>query len=94
MKKAVWLEAKPLSLRNEYSNGNNAPPAMPMINKAAPVFVNFPRPLIAKGKIDGHINALAKPSNAINVMAVYPFDINTQMLNRIPRMAEIARAFC
>ena len=92
MKKAVWLEAKPLSLRSEYNNGNNAPPAMPMINNAAPVFVNFPKPFIANGKIEGHINALAKPSNAINEMAVYPFDINTQTLNTIPRMAEIARA--
>jgi len=70
IKKAAWFEAMPWSFSDEYSKGINAPPAMPIINKAAPVFVNFPKLSIANGKMEGHINALAKPSNAIKVMAV------------------------
>lgn len=43
-----------------------APPAIPIISSAEPVLVNRPKPLMANGQMAGHINALAKPSRAIN----------------------------
>ena len=67
------LFGKPtLSFKTPYKSSSNAPPAIPIINKADPILVNRPNPLIANGKMAGHINALAKPNNAIKVIAVYP----------------------
>ena len=88
------LENIPLSFKVVYKSGSKAPPAIPMINNADPVFVNLPNPFIAKGKIAGHIKALANPSKAMNVMEAYPLVTNTAMLKIIPSTAETARAFC
>lgn len=70
IRKETELEKIPLSFKVVYNNGMIAPPAIPMTSSAEPVFVNLPSPLIANGKIAGHINALAKPSKAIKVIAV------------------------
>ena len=55
-----------ISERCPYTKGRMAPPAIAMINKADPILVNLPRPLIANGKMEGHINELAKPNKAMN----------------------------
>ena len=51
-----------------YICGIMAPPAIPMIRMADPIFVNFPSPSMARGKIAGHIRAFANPRRAIKKM--------------------------
>ena len=72
--------------------GNKAPPAMPTINNAEAVFVNFPNPFIANGQIAGHTNALAKPRIAIKKTDVAPVVKMAPNENKIPRMAENFKA--
>ena len=55
-----------------YTCGSMAPPAIPITSKAEPIFVYLPKPLIASGNIVGHINELARPNKAINIMLKYP----------------------
>lgn len=47
------------------TGGKTAPPTIAIISSAEPVFINLPKPSIAKGQIAGHIKALAKPNKAI-----------------------------
>ena len=55
-----------------YNTGTTAAPAMPITNRAEPILVNLPNPSMASGQMEGHISELARPSRAMNVMAVYP----------------------
>ena len=71
-----------------------APPTMPIMSNAAPIFVNFPRLFIANGQMEGHINALEKPSNAKQKTAVSP-DVNIDASTSIILKIVLAtNAFC
>ena len=64
-----------------------APPTIPIISNAAPIFVNLPKPLMARGQMAGHIIALENPSKAKQVIATVPFantaNTTSTMLRRI-----------
>ena len=71
-----------------------APPAMPMISNADPILINLPSPAMAKGKIAGHMSALANPNKAIKTIEVKPLVANTQMVKIIPKMADSFNPVC
>ena len=52
-----------------------APPAIPIIKSAAPVFVNLPSPSIANGQMAGHMIAFENPKPAKQMTAGIPFNI-------------------
>ena len=65
-----------------------APPPIAIINIDDPVLVKLPKPLRAKGQIEGYINAFANPSNAINTTEIRPEVNKAHRQNRIPANAE------
>ena len=77
-----------------YSGGKTAPPTIPIINNAAPIFVNLPRPLIAKGQIAGHITAFEKPSNAKQKTAIIPVVKMASNTSTIDKTTLQTNAFC
>ena len=62
---------------------------MPITSSAEPVSVNWPSPLIASGKIAGHIIALAKPSAATKPTETEPVAANAPITSNAPRAAEL-----
>ena len=68
-------------------SGKIAPPAIAIISKEEPIFVNLPKPSIAKGKIAGHIKELANPNKAIQSTAVYPVEKIAPSENNTPKIA-------
>src|SRR5690606_41073262 len=83
-----------VSFKNPYTKGHMAPPAMPIIIMAEPVFVNLPNPLIPRGKIAGHINEFAIPSKATKIKDVVPV-VNTDTAEkRIPTIVHMRKANC
>ena len=72
-----------------------APPEIAMINKAEPVFVNFPKPSNVKGQIAGQTKAFAIPKPATNKTDIKPVVFKMQKLNTIPKIALAIKAvFC
>ena len=76
-----------------YSNGKIAPPAIAMINKAEPILVNLPNPVMANGKMAGHINELARPSAAMKPTEIYPWVAIAATEKTMPSNAHIFSAF-
>ena len=52
--------------------GKSAPPQIPMISNAEPVFVKRPSLSIASGQIDGHMREWAKLKRMIKIMETVP----------------------
>src|SRR6185436_14580286 len=74
--------------------GNTAPPAIPTINNADAVLVNFPNPFIASGQMAGHTNALASPRIAMKKMDVVPEVKMAAREKRMPSIADSINAVC
>src|SRR5690606_12401210 len=70
-----------------YSGGIIAPPEMAIISRADAVFVNFPRPVKAKGQMAGHTKALAIPKAATNSTDTNPFVKTIHNEKTIPNRA-------
>ena len=64
-----------------------------MISSEEPMRVNRPRPSMASGQMDGHINELARPSREIKTTEGKPWVSNAENANTSPAMADIYRAF-
>ena len=76
-----------------YINGKMAPPAIAMINKAEPILVNLPSPVMANGKMAGHIRELASPNAAMKPTEKYPEVTIAATEKTIPSKAQIFNAF-
>src|SRR4030095_6821972 len=85
----------PIDSPSEAHNlGNTAPPAIPTINNAEAVYVNFPNPFIASGQMAGHTNALASPNIAMKKTEVVPDVKMAPRENRMPSIADSIKAIC
>ena len=64
-----------------------------MMSSDEPVGVNFPNPAMASGQIDGHINELGSPSNAIKVTDTIPWVDSAAATNTSPITADTCNTF-
>lgn len=82
-----------ISLKYPYASGRSAPPAIPIINNADPVFVNFPKPSKDSGQMHGHIRVFAKLNNTTKAIDTPPLVSSAQKVNTIPRTVLTMSAF-
>ena len=77
-----------------YNGGNTAPPTMPIIKNAEPIFVNFPNFSMANGQIAGHITEFEKPNSIKHTIAVLPFVNIDNTTKIILKTVRNSIAFC
>ena len=78
-------------------------PLSPIIMSEEPIFVRFPKPLIANGQMPAQISEFAKPNNTINQIetsvetprkSTFPLVIMIAILNSKPNMVQIFKVIC
>src|ERR1700710_2587134 len=80
------------SASQPYNRGSIAPPPMATISREEPIAVNFPRPFIASGQIEGQHNELARPKNAMKMTETIPLVDKAATAKANPSPAEIFKA--
>jgi hypothetical protein len=81
-----------ISAKKPYRIGMTAAPDIAITIIDEPIFVKRPKPVIANGQIEGHINEFANPRKAINITDVKPLVSNARKANINPRKDDMINA--